>query len=114
MAHRSREARNAYAREWYRVNAERHKALTKYRRDQQYAECRARICAAKSKPCADCGVLYPYYVMDFDHVRGEKLANVSSMATGRFKVSDIDAEIAKCDVVCANCHRVRTYTRMCG
>lgn len=64
---------------------------------------------AKNKPCADCKQTFPYYVMDFDHVRGKKLASVSkTYANGpRF----IKREIAKCDVVCANCHRIRTHQR---
>jgi hypothetical protein len=66
--------------------------------------------AAKDKPCADCGVHYPYYVMDFDHREGEdKLANVTRL---RYMSEDtLRAEIAKCDVVCANCHRERTWKR---
>lgn len=62
---------------------------------------------AKDVPCADCGKRYPHYVMDFDHVREGKLANVSNLAKGN--VDTLLAEIAKCDVVCANCHRERTY-----
>lgn len=49
--------------------------------------------------------------MDFDHVWGEKKFNLSSAATGRHKIRIIEEEIAKCDIVCANCHRVRTFTR---
>lgn len=62
----------------------------------------------KSRPCADCGIQYPYYVMDFDHRQDEdkviNLANASRMT--RTKILE---EIAKCDVVCSNCHRERTY-----
>lgn len=63
---------------------------------------------AKAKPCADCGVQYPYYVMDFDHVRGTKLFNIGEGATN-FGQERLLAEIEKCDVVCANCHRERTH-----
>lgn len=65
----------------------------------------------KSRPCADCGVQYPYYVMDFDHREGEEKifemnrVNYVTMRT-------IKQEIEKCDVVCANCHRERTYQRI--
>jgi len=42
----------------------------------------------------------------------EKIANVSSMAGGRsIDAPSMKAEIAKCDVVCANCHKKRTYKR---
>lgn len=65
----------------------------------------------KSRPCADCGVQYPYYVMDFDHREGEEKEfemNRVSYVTMRA----IKREIEKCDVVCANCHRERTYQRI--
>ena len=65
---------------------------------------------AKSQPCADCGVEYPWYVMDFDHVRGEKLFNVSSSAYSK-GLDTILEEIEKCEIVCSNCHRVRTASR---
>jgi hypothetical protein len=45
------------------------------------AENRRLLQKAKSKPCHDCGKRYLYYVMDFDHVRGEKTGNVSMMLT---------------------------------
>lgn len=64
----------------------------------------------KNKPCMDCGVSYPPWVMDWDHRPGtEKLFNPSHINTyGRDQIA---AEIAKCDLVCANCHRQRTHER---
>ena len=59
-------------------------------------------------PCADCGKHYPYYVMQFDHLR-DKLFNIASN-TGKYK-NVLLAEIDKCEIVCANCHAVRTYNR---
>lgn len=67
---------------------------------------------AKDKPCCDCGHRFPRYVMDLDHVRGVKKFNiscVSSMCLRKGIVEMLKKEIAKCDVVCANCHRVRTH-----
>ena len=64
---------------------------------------------AKSVPCMDCGESYPHYVMDLDHVRGEKrfmLSQAYSQST-----EDVLNELAKCDVVCSNCHRIRTFNR---
>jgi hypothetical protein len=61
-------------------------------------------------PCLDCGIKYPYYVMDFDHVRGKKHANVMELIPTLSK-KKIDEEIAKCEIVCSNCHRVRTHMR---
>ncbi len=61
-------------------------------------------------PCLDCGIKYPYYVMDFDHVRGKKHKNVMELIPTLSK-KKIDEEIAKCEIVCSNCHRVRTHMR---
>jgi hypothetical protein len=65
----------------------------------------------KSKPCTDCGREYPYYVMDFDHLDGYvKNYNISEL---RFVSKNLLLEeIAKCDLVCSNCHRIRTHNRL--
>lgn len=67
------------------------------------------IRAAKDKPCADCRRRYPYYVMQFDHRKDKKFA-ISRMAKNNGSVA-IKVEIEKCDVVCANCHCIRTFDR---
>jgi hypothetical protein len=52
--------------------------------------------------------------MDFDHVRGDKVADVSRFRSGRLAWSQLLAEVAKCDVVCANCQRLRAQLRQLG
>ena len=74
-----------------------------------YARNTAYAAAAKNRPCTDCGGEYPHYVMEFDHCRGTKSFNISGAATRSLAV--LEAEIAKCDVICANCHCKRTYKR---
>jgi hypothetical protein len=66
---------------------------------------------AKDKPCQDCGGTFPTVCMDFDHVRGKKLFDVSQAIRRRISLVRVQAEIEKCDLVCANCHRIRTSTR---
>jgi len=63
------------------------------------------------KPCADCGKIYPPYVMDFDHVRGVKVRNIARIVKDGCSREMLDEEIAKCELVCSNCHRIRTHTR---
>ena len=67
------------------------------------------IVDAKDRPCQDCGISYPWYILDFDHVRGQKLFNLSTAANKKYSLARIKQEIAKCDIVCANCHRERTF-----
>ena len=65
----------------------------------------------KSKPCLECGVSYPWYVMQFDHVRGEKSFNLGDRRKWT-SMARVQAEVIKCEVVCANCHAERTYQRL--
>jgi hypothetical protein len=61
--------------------------------------------------CTDCGFDSHPAALDFDHLPGTvKRYRVNTMAGMRRDL--IDAEIAKCEVVCANCHRIRTSTRL--
>lgn len=78
---------------------------------QRKLAIRAMVRAAKDRPCADCGREYPYWVMDFDHVRGVKLLSIAKAVTRSYSFEAVADEIAKCDVVCANCHRTRTHER---
>jgi hypothetical protein len=72
---------------------------------------RELIRLAKARPCADCGVQYPYYVMDFDHREAGSKSFILSDVPRATRLS-LMREIAKCDVVCANCHRERTHQRL--
>lgn len=68
----------------------------------------------KDVPCRDCKLRYPYYVMDFDHKRGQKVFNLSIAASKLYSMKKIKQEIKKCEIVCANCHRERTFKRAVG
>lgn len=64
-------------------------------------------------PCVDCGEHDPV-ALEFDHRDpATKIDTVSHMVTKMRPLSDILAEIAKCDVRCANCHRKRTAKQFC-
>jgi hypothetical protein len=65
-------------------------------------------------PCADCGNVFPPYVMDFDHREPSAKQFWILQRAGSVSAARLAAEIAKCDIVCANCHRVRTYARALG
>ena len=82
-----------------------HRKRTKRRRQATILDrCRA-------VPCSDCGERYPPCAMDFDHRDpSTKRAAVTRMI-GRAGTQRLLDEIAKCDIVCANCHRLRTSRR---
>ncbi len=62
--------------------------------------------------CTDCGYRAHPSALEFDHLpEFLKEHRIATMAAGSTKAK-IDAEIAKCEVVCANCHRVRTAERL--
>lgn len=63
----------------------------------------------ESTPCTDCGVYYPYWVMDFDHLK-DKLFPLSGTHVTK-GMRKILKEIDKCEIVCSNCHRMRTHNR---
>ena len=67
----------------------------------------------RRQPCNDCGEIFSPYVMQFDHrdPATKRFWLTSSRALLKNK-EELIAEIAKCDVVCANCHAARTYAQL--
>lgn len=76
---------------------------------ERYARSRLALQAIRSRPCMDCGGSFPWYVMHFDHPDPKiKTANISNIASKGLTPRVMD-EIAKCHLVCSNCHAVRTH-----
>ena len=89
-----------------------HRKLGKLPSRDQLATKRNKeyIIELKSKtPCADCHEIFPSVCMDFDHISDDKLSSISNLVSGRRSRSRIDIEINKCELVCSNCHRIRTH-----
>ena len=59
--------------------------------------------------CLDCGTADERLLV-FDHVRGEKVSNVTTILGKAWE--KLEAELQKCDLVCANCHLIRTKERI--
>lgn len=90
------------AKEWNRKNRRR-----KYMKYKEWLDA-----LRGNTPCMDCGRLFPPVCMDFDHRPGEiKKACVASLMRSGVSRATVEAEVAKCDLVCSNCHRIRTQTR---
>jgi hypothetical protein len=80
---------------------------------------RARVRAARAwmsslkegVACADCGQVFPAWVMHWDHLPGyQKVACISELVGSRRRTITI-TELKKCELVCANCHVLRTISR---
>lgn len=67
----------------------------------------------ESGPCTDCNEYYHYSQMDFDHIDSKK-HSIASLANSEASIKTIKIEIGKCDLVCSNCHRFRTWMRTQG
>ena len=102
---RDLEAERESSKRHYEANKDYYAARNTKRRKENQAYIRS----LREGKCADCGGVYPWYVMEFDHCRGEKKYNIASMASSHRNT--IDKEVAKCDLVCCNCHAVRTHER---
>ena len=93
-----------------RASYERNKEAVLERSQWYKRENLRKVNELKSNPCTDCGIAYPYYVMQFDHIGTDKVAAVSRLLRTHGWPA-VEAEIAKCELVCSNCHAIRTWNR---
>src|SRR5439155_1449789 len=94
-------------RDYQREYRRRNRAKTLVYQAAWRARGRATLAAAKASGCIDCGNKDPR-VLDFDHVRGEKADCVSRLFRAPKRLTE---ELAKCEVRCSNCHRIKTWER---
>ncbi len=107
-----RECNSECSKKYYYNNSSSHKAKVLERNkiirkiSQEYI-----LNLLKNNHCADCKNS-DYRVLEFDHVPGnKKLYNISTMLQSYHSIESIKKEINKCDIVCANCHTIRTIER---
>ena len=107
-----RDCRNAYDRRYYR---ERGGPARRARRRAWLDAAREWMNSIKAGiPCADCGEIFPVFVMQWDHLPGfVKVSEIGTML-GHYSRDVILEEVAKCELVCANCHVMRTVHRTTG
>lgn len=101
---------NKYQKEWVRKHPEKKKEYNRKSKARERFWFTLILNLFKStEPCVDCGKVYPWQCMEFDHCRGIKSRGVASLDSAGALLQQAEAE--KCDLVCANCHRLRTYER---
>ena len=100
-----------YYKAYYQRNKKREIARAKKNVKKHHLRMKDLTDKIKSKPCLDCGVEHPPWIMDFDHREGtNKLGAVGNLVRHASETRILE-EIKKCDVVCSNCHRQRTHDR---
>jgi hypothetical protein len=99
--HRRRTARRG---RWWRQDPGSRTRAWRSRRHERNARFAVE---ALSSGCVDCGES-DVCVLDFDHVTGNKTGNVMTLARNEVSIARLRAEIDRCEVRCANCHRRRT------
>ena len=108
----TKEQKAAYQKAWYEKNKAKHIANVSARKKMVVEKVREFVRELKeSTPCADCHKNYPSYVMDFDHL-GDKEYPIANMIQQGYDIASVQREIDKCEIVCSNCHRIRTHARL--
>lgn len=96
--------------EFHRHSKRGHQSSCKSCSLEQGRDKRLKLQELKENPCTDCGGSFPHYVMEFDHRDpSQKEFTIGGNISKSWKA--ILGEISKCDLVCANCHRIRTFSR---
>jgi hypothetical protein len=111
MAYKNKADQAVAARRHYEANKQKMKARAVVHKAKQRGIIMKYIKETKDVPCTDCNTKYPYYVMQFDHIGTDKLFNIADCYSGGFSLDKVRQEVAKCEVVCANCHAERTWER---
>lgn len=111
LNHACRACSRLYGKKHYQGSKPVYLKRTQRNRQRVLKELREFLWQLKDVPCADCGNKFHPVAMDFDHVTGEKIREISRLANG-LKRATLLAELKKCEVVCSNCHRVRTWNRL--
>lgn len=97
-----------YQKSHYIANMAKYKTKAKtWRSERKAATLRWLQAYLLAHPCVDCGESDPV-VLQFDHVRGAKLADIAQMIQNHVRLEVLETEAAKCDIRCANCHIRRT------
>jgi hypothetical protein len=108
MAYKYSANKWAKVKQWRLDNKEKWKMSYKKSARKIYCKGVDVINELRKQPCFDCGNNYPPYVMEFDH-RDPSKKKYTITASKYSLGKSFREELEKCDLVCANCHAVRTH-----
>jgi hypothetical protein len=109
MPYKDSKAQRKAQADWYKRNKE----AIKERRSRARSEARKWVYDYKKahSKCTDCQVSYEPHILDFDHLANKSFGISRAIQQG-MAIEKIRQEIKKCEIVCSNCHRERTRSRM--
>ena len=96
----------------YHLNRDSKVNVSKKMRHEHGSELEAIQAYKERMGCIDCERDYPHYVLEFDHLPEFKKFGQVSHILKKYGPDKAWEEIAKCDVVCSNCHKLRTNARL--
>lgn len=102
-----------YDKNYYANNIEKTRSRLYKTKQDRHQKIKLIINGLKTAPCTDCKFTFHPYCMDFDHLKDKEM-NIGDMVKSHMSLNKIFKEILKCELVCANCHRLRTFNRLCS
>ena len=102
--------KNEQQKRWYHKHQKEQYVRVKARNTSYRKILQDNLCGYLSeRECTDCGNK-DIRVLEFDHLSDKKF-NISEMMARTYSWDSIISEIEKCEVVCRNCHQIRTHER---
>lgn len=107
QGHKCKECSNAYLRSWRKASPK----AAEWDRARRADNRKLLDDYKMARGCAECGYHDHPAALDFHHLDpSQKRFNIGSLATGGHRIERLMAEIEKCSVLCANCHRILTHS----
>lgn len=113
MPYKNPERRRLHQRRYQKEHYEKNKSYYLRKNNEYMRKVKQFIADYKTEhACMDCGNKFSACVMDFDHRDPKKkLINLAMASRKGWSIDRVIKEIEKCDLVCANCHRIRTHLK---
>lgn len=107
MPYADEQKQKEYLLEHYKQNKGKYSEASKAARERK----KEKLAQLKDRPCTDCGGSFHHSAMQYDHLDAAAKKNSINRLMTKASWKEILEEIEKCELVCANCHAVRTYNR---
>lgn len=109
MPYNTKEKTRAFRKRWWAGLSKERKLEKRIKANLRSKKVKEFLANYKlAKKCMDCGYDKHHSALEFDHVKGKKHFNVCFASS----ITQARKEMLKCEVVCSNCHRIRTYNRL--